>query len=103
VNKKRREAHNLPPEKVAAPVEVGAVWSQPDSQTGANKPAGAPAAARLRGGHFFVDSNGVVAENAPGAKPAPKRTVHSSAQPAAAPGASLSQMAAAALLKKKEP
>ncbi len=34
VNKKRREAHNLPPTKAAAPVEVGAVWSVPDSRPG---------------------------------------------------------------------
>ena len=31
VDKKRRLANNLPPEKAAAPVEVGAVWTTPDA------------------------------------------------------------------------
>src|SRR5580658_1036172 len=34
VDKKRRLAGNLPPEKAAAPAEVGAAWTTPDSRTG---------------------------------------------------------------------
>jgi penicillin-binding protein 2 len=102
VNKKRRLAHNLPPEKAAAPVEVGAVWSVPGSHTGVNKSTGAPAAARIRGGHFFVDGNGIVAANARGAKPAPKRdTSRDDSQ--AAPAQTPSQVAATSPMRPKEP
>jgi penicillin-binding protein 2 len=68
VNKKRRLANNLPqakPAEPAAPVEVGAVWSVPGTKKGAP--------ARIRGGHFYVDGHGIVAANAPIAKPAPKQ------------------------------
>ena len=41
VNKKRREAGNLPPEKAAAPVDVGAVWTEPDSGAGQENSASA--------------------------------------------------------------
>jgi penicillin-binding protein 2 len=57
VNKKRREAHNLPAEKPAAPVEVGAVWTAPTAKPGD--------AQHLQAGHFFVDGNGIVAANKP--------------------------------------
>src|SRR5580658_3020228 len=58
VDKKRRLAGNLPPEKAAAPAEVGAAWTTPDSRTGQKNST----AARIHSGHFFVDSNGIVAE-----------------------------------------
>ena len=53
VQKQRRLAHNLVPGKTPAapkPVEVGAVWTAPDSQT-----ASASNPARLHAGHFFLD------------------------------------------------
>jgi penicillin-binding protein 2 len=57
VDKKRREAGNLPPEKAAAtpqkPVEVGAVWTAPSDKKGAT-------AARIDSGHFYVDGRGTV-------------------------------------------
>ncbi|HEY1806559.1 MAG TPA: penicillin-binding protein 2 [Terracidiphilus sp.] len=78
VNKKRRLAGNLPPEKAAAPVDVGAVWTEPDSKPGA-KSASAP---RIHSGHFYVDGNGVVAENVPAAKARPQHEARpASAQP----------------------
>jgi penicillin-binding protein 2 len=63
VNKKRREAHNLPPTKAAAPVEVGAVWTTPDSGPDTKPGAKGRTAARIHSGHFFVDGNGNVAED----------------------------------------
>src|SRR5580658_9871141 len=57
VDKKRREAGNLPPEKAAVPtqkpVEVGAVWTAPDGKKGAG-------AARIDSGHFYIDGRGDV-------------------------------------------
>jgi penicillin-binding protein 2 len=58
VDKKRRLAGNLAPEKAAAPAEVGAVWASPDSGAGQKNSA----SARIHSGHFFVDSQGIVAE-----------------------------------------
>ena len=86
VNKKRRLAGNLPPEKAAAPVEVGAVWTTPDSGP-------IPAAAKRRAqqgiqggqihsGHFFVDGNGIVAEN-PKAAQKTRRNASGRAKPLA--------------------
>jgi membrane peptidoglycan carboxypeptidase len=63
VNKKRREAHNLPPAKAAAPVEVGAVWTTPDSGPASKPRAKGGTAAQIHSGHFFVDGNGIVAED----------------------------------------
>src|SRR5208337_892184 len=60
VNKKRRLAGNLPPEKAAAPtkpVEVGAVWTVPNANRDAKNGA---MAAKLDGGHFYVDGHGIV-------------------------------------------
>ena len=60
VDKKRRLAHNLPPEKAGAPqVDVGAVWTAPDSRAGQKNSE----SARINSGHFFVDGHGIVAEN----------------------------------------
>ena len=100
VDKKRREAHNLPPAKAAAPVEVGAVWTAPGTKTGGGKTT----TARLQGGHFFVDSQGIVAANAAGAKPEPKHETKGAAPAAAtAPGRGPSQVAAAQPIRRKEP
>jgi penicillin-binding protein 2 len=56
VEKQRRLAHNLVPEKTTAPpaTEVGAVWSVPSSS------ADGVAAAKVQGGHFFVGQSGMV-------------------------------------------
>jgi penicillin-binding protein 2 len=54
VEKQRRMAHNLQPQKAAAsvkPVEVGAVWTTPDD---AAKNDAAGQIARIHTGHFFV-------------------------------------------------
>jgi penicillin-binding protein 2 len=93
VNKKRREAHNLPPEKAAAPVEVGAVWTTPDSGPDSKSGAKGATAARIHSGHFFVDSHGIVAENAEAAKPEPKQESHRTN----------SQVAALAPTRRKDP
>jgi hypothetical protein len=67
VNKKRREAGNLPPEKTAstapaAGTEVGAVWTVPNAKPDANG-----ATAKLQSGHFYVDGKGNVTAEEPGA------------------------------------
>ena len=59
VDKKRRLAGNLPQQKAAAPVEVGAVWSTPQAQPGTKNAAAAKS--RIQGGHFFVENGEVVA------------------------------------------
>jgi membrane peptidoglycan carboxypeptidase len=66
VNKKRRLAGNLPPEKSAsaapaATTEVGAVWTVPNAKPDANG-----ATAKLQSGHFYVDGKGNVTADAPG-------------------------------------
>ena len=61
VDKKRRLAGNLPPEKAATPVEVGAVWTMPQAQHGAKNAASARS--RIQGGHFFVENGQIVAAN----------------------------------------
>jgi hypothetical protein len=95
VNKKRREAHNLPPGKAATPVEVGAVWSVPDSKPGAK----GSTAARIHSGHFFVDGNGNVAEDPKVApKPETGRTT-----PTAISAKNSSQVAALAPARRKDP
>jgi penicillin-binding protein 2 len=99
VDKKRREAHNLPPAKAAAPVEVGAVWSMPPARGAANKEA----RPRIQGGRFFVDSHGIVAENGPSARPAQKHEAKRAASPAAASRETSSQVAAALPVRRKEP
>ena len=96
VDKKRREAHNLPPAKAAAPVEVGAVWSVPDSKPGAK----GTTAARIRSGHFFVDSNGIVAE-AP--KAAQKHETRRRTAQASASAKNSPQVATLAPSRQKEP
>ena len=72
VNKKRRQAGNLPPEKAsttapAKPVEVGAVWTVPNANPGTQNGV----TTKMTGGHFYVDGHGVVAANSAGAKPPP--------------------------------
>jgi len=112
VNKKRREANNLPPEKAAAPakpVEVGAVWTAPNGKPDAN----GSETAKLQGGHFFVDGHGNVIQNQtrsvatdPAAKnrgslPAAKRDTAGVTPTSANPRAA--QVAAALPAQPKEP
>jgi hypothetical protein len=98
VNKKRRLAGNLPPEKAAAPAEVGAVWTAPDEKDPGAKP-------KIHSGHFFVDGNGIVAENP---KAAPKSAARQGATQRATPLAKASaknaqQVAALSPARQKEP
>ncbi len=58
VNKQRRLAKNLPPEKAPAPVEMGAVWSEPDAHGGPGDGSGA----KLQGGSFLVANGQLAAE-----------------------------------------
>ena len=101
VNKKRRLAHNLAPEKAAAsasPVEVGAVWSIPSNQPGVED------ASKISGGHFFVGPNGMAAEStsasATGAKLKAKPAAPRSAEGSAASSAELASAPAA---RRREP
>ncbi|HUV68733.1 MAG TPA: penicillin-binding protein 2 [Terracidiphilus sp.] len=81
VDKQRRLAHNLPPAKVAAPVEMGAVWSTP-----APGPAGKQE--QIQSGDFLVKNGQIVAQSKPathpGARPAKKSLTASAVRPAAA-------------------
>jgi penicillin-binding protein 2 len=111
VDKKRRQAGNLPPEKAetaAKPVEVGAVWTapnpHPDAENGAQT--------KLAGGHFYIDSHGdvdsrgAVAAKAAGALPAQNGAGSSgaklSAKPAKAPAGNAAQVAAAVPARRKD-
>ena len=67
VEKQRRLAHNLVPSKTPAtpekPVEVGAVWTGPDTDA---RPGSATESARVHAGHFFINpANGAVDDRAP--------------------------------------
>ncbi len=68
VDKKRREAGNLPQVKAPAPVEVGAVWSSPPpdaKNAGANANVGQGRGQNaIAGGHFFVAKGQIVAASA---------------------------------------
>ncbi len=88
VDKKRRLAGNLPQQKAATPVEIGAVWTTPDTQPGAKKTAAARG--QIHSGHFFVENGQIVAANGIGARtvreqaksPAPLPAVDAPARPA---------------------
>jgi penicillin-binding protein 2 len=103
VDEKRREAHNLAPNAVMSPIEVGAVWSMPNPP-GGDETAAARNQTHLHGGRFFVGENTVVAENAkaPNAasKQMAKRTVP---QPATAPAVNTAELASALALRRKDP
>ena len=79
VNKKRRLQGNLPPEKAAAPVEVGAMWSTPQAQPGAKNAASARS--RIQGGHFFVENGQIVAANQVAAPSSRKPTTPAASSP----------------------
>jgi penicillin-binding protein 2 len=101
VDKQRRLHHNLPTQTAAAaqPVEVGALWSNPD-HPGAlgGKPLapqpGGPADSSLRAGHFELPIPAAAAQAPSGgsaaltaAKPAPKATL--AAKPGSSPDTGL--------------
>jgi penicillin-binding protein 2 len=75
VDKKRRLAGNLPQQKDAAPVEVGAVWTIPgvEAGPGGKNTAAATAKSRIQSGHFFVENGQIVTANGGAAKPLPKK------------------------------
>ncbi len=84
VDKQRRLAGNLPPEKVQAPVEMSAVWSQPENEPGAKEPG----KQKIGTGSFVVANGQAVPEKAPAGK-APKQQVSiAGAQPMERPTAS---------------
>jgi penicillin-binding protein 2 len=103
VDKKRREANNLPANAPKSPVEVGAVWSMPDpgSEHGA---AAAGNASWIHSGHFFVDGNGELATSAPAAKPASKQEHKTAvAKATGTPVVNASQLASALPVRRKDP
>ena len=107
VNKQRRMAGNLPPEKSAAPVEMGAVWSSPAAPPDAKTNAGA--ADQIHSGHFFVENGQVVAASGSQAKPAAKQGSRSSTPAANQPPATAAMHASqkpaemAAALPRRRP
>jgi penicillin-binding protein 2 len=74
VNKQRRLLGDLPPEKVQAPVEMSAVWSQPGSAPGAKGQQ------KISAGSFLVANEQAVPEKAPATaavkKPAVAAIIH---------------------------
>jgi penicillin-binding protein 2 len=107
VDKKRRLAGNLPPPKAAPPVEVGAVWSTPDVETGtgahpgARKSVVAGTRGQIHSGHFFIENGQIVAAN-----PATAQTGHKSAKSGTSPAAvnvQATPMEVAAALPERRP
>jgi penicillin-binding protein 2 len=70
VEKKRRLDNNLVPAKAPAPLEMGAVWTEPASQSAPGAVA-KNAPERMKAGHFFIDQGQIVAGkvSAPKANP----------------------------------
>ncbi|MFZ0336529.1 MAG: penicillin-binding transpeptidase domain-containing protein, partial [Terracidiphilus sp.] len=63
VDKKRRLAGNLPQQKTAAPVEMGAVWTTPDAHPNAKNTTAATTKSQIHSGHFFIENGQIVAAN----------------------------------------
>ncbi len=104
VDKKRRLAGNLPPEKTAPPTDVGAVWSMPVEPPDTAPATGEAAKNRMQGGHFLVENGQVVGAKNGGAKPAQKHETRPATGPIAkAPAASSTQMAEASPGRRKDP
>lgn len=75
VEKQRRLANNLQAPKTAtpqAPVEVGAVWTSPDTNVAAKNSAEIPAA-RLHAGRFFLNPTTGTVDGSPGSTQAPSQ------------------------------
>ena len=78
VEKQRRLAHNLVPQKAAAPVEMGAVWTAPETEGKGNNQRGD--GARIQAGTFFVKDGQIVAPAKAGAPSAARRSATKSGQ-----------------------
>jgi hypothetical protein len=84
---------------------VGAVWTTPDSGPDSRPGAKSATGSRIHSGHFFIDGNGVVAENP---KAAQKNATRQSAIPrtnplATATAKNAQQVAALSPARQKEP
>ena len=90
VEKQRRLAHNLVPVKATAPVEMGAVWTHPETGGQAGKQSGD--GARMQAGTFLVNDGQIVGPAktgaTPGARPASSKSVPEVARVATAHPAS---------------
>jgi penicillin-binding protein 2 len=75
VDKQRRLAGNLPPEKAQAPVEMSAVWSQPDNAPGAQGKQ------KIGTGSFVVANGRAIPEGAPAGKAVKQQTPAGANQP----------------------
>ncbi len=93
VDKKRRLAGNLPQEKPAAPVEVGAVWTTPVAHPSAKNTA--TTKSQIHSGHFFVKNGEIVAVNPAGAQPSGKPAKSAAPPPAVNAKARPTEIAAA--------
>ena len=94
VEKKRRLAGNLPPDKPSAPVEVGAVWSTP-AVPGTKGATGSAAKSRIEAGRFYVQDGRVVAGDQAAVVSRQKRIGHSAPLPAAKASPAPTEIAAA--------
>ncbi|MGB6725376.1 MAG: penicillin-binding protein 2 [Terracidiphilus sp.] len=74
VDKQRRLAHNLPPEKTQSPVEMSAVWSQPDNSPGAKDKQ------KIGEGSFVVANGQAIPEKGP-AGASPKKQLAANGRP----------------------
>ena len=101
MDKKRRLAGNLPQQKAAAPVEVGAVWSLPGAEPGAKNTAAATTKGRIQSGHFFVENGQIVAANQTGAQTS--RKLATSAAPRSAVNVKERPTEVAAALPERKP
>ncbi len=70
VDKQRLLAHNLVPTKTQPPVQMGALWTVPESPAAHGKPA---TPAHTEGATFLVKGGQIVAQSKPPAKPSPKQ------------------------------
>jgi penicillin-binding protein 2 len=93
VDKKRRLAGNLPQQKAAAPVEVGAVWTTPGVHPGGKNTVAAKS--RIQSGHFFVENGQIVAANQAAVRTSPKQARGSTPLPAVNAQARPTEVAAA--------
>ncbi len=92
VDKKRREAGNLPPQKAAAPVEVGAIWSSPPAPGTENAQTGQ---GRIQGGHFFVENGQIMAATKAAAQASHNPTNQTARSSGVHPSSPPAEMAAA--------
>ena len=101
VEKQRRLAHNLVPVKTAAPVQMSAVWSGPNSGSDSGKQNGSPA--RIQGGSFLVQNGQIVAHTTTDSHIAPQPARKPGAEPASGskPATASAQLAVAQSAKTR--